>query len=54
MSEKRPDGKRGAVSFTFLIILGLIIGIFLKRVQLGLIIGLALGLLSSNLLKRRR
>lgn len=53
MAEKKPDQKRGFISFTFLIILGLIIGIFIKRVQLGLIIGLVLGLLGSALLKRR-
>lgn len=53
MAERKPDQKRGFISFTFLIIVGLIIGIFLKRVQLGLLIGLALGLLGSSLLKRR-
>jgi hypothetical protein len=52
MAERKPDTKRGTISFVFVIILGLIIGIFLKRVQLGLIIGLALGLLGSNLLRR--
>ena len=53
MAEKKPDTTRGTISFVFVIILGLIIGIFLKRVQLGLIIGLALGLLGSSMLKRR-
>jgi hypothetical protein len=53
MAEKKPDEKRGMVAFAFVIILGLIIGIFIRRVQLGLIIGLVLGLLGSNLLKRR-
>ena len=53
MAERKPDQKRGFVSFTFLIILGLIIGIFIKRVQLGLLIGLALGLLGSTLIRRR-
>ncbi|HEX2607126.1 MAG TPA: hypothetical protein VHK91_07090 [Flavisolibacter sp.] len=51
--ERKPDQKRGGVAFIFVIVLGLIIGIFLKRVQLGLIIGLALGLLGSNMLRRR-
>ena len=53
MAERKPDQKRGAVAFAFVIILGLVIGLFLRRVQLGLIIGLVLGLLGSNLLRRR-
>ena len=53
MPERKPDRNRGYISFGFVIILGLIIGIFLKRVQLGLIIGLVLGLLGSSLIKRR-
>jgi hypothetical protein len=53
MKERKPDQTRGFISFGFVIVLGLIIGIFLRRVQLGLIIGLALGLLGSSLIKRR-
>ena len=53
MTERKPNQQRGMISFAFLMIVGLIIGIFLKRVQLGLIIGLALGLLGSSLLRRR-
>lgn len=53
MAEKKPDTKRGMVSFLFIILLGYVIGIFIRRVQLGLIIGLALGLLGSNFLRRR-
>ncbi len=53
MADRKPDKQRGYISFTFIIILGLIIGIFIKRVQLGLIIGLAIGLLGSSLMKRR-
>lgn len=52
MADKR-DEKRGVVSFGFVILLGLVIGIFLKRVQLGLLIGLVLGLLGSTLIRRR-
>jgi hypothetical protein len=51
--SRKPDGKRATVSFAFLMILGLLIGIFLRRVQLGLLIGLVLGLLGSSLLRRR-
>lgn len=53
MAERKPDQKRGLVSFGFVIVLGLVIGIFIRRVQLGLIIGLVIGLLASNLLRRR-
>jgi hypothetical protein len=53
MAERKPDRNRGYISFAFVMILGLIIGIFLKRVQLGLIIGLVIGLLGSSLIKRR-
>jgi hypothetical protein len=53
MAERKPDQKRGMVAFVFVIILGFVIGIFIRRVQVGLIIGLVLGLLGSNLLKRR-
>jgi hypothetical protein len=53
MAERRPDQKRGFISFGFVIILALIIGIFLRNVRLGLIIGLALGLLGAGLIKRR-
>lgn len=51
---EKVNKTRGGISFAVLIIIGLVIGIFLRRVQLGLIIGLALGLLSSGLLSRRR
>ncbi len=53
MEDRRPDKKRGTIGFAFAIILGLIIGIFIRRVHFGLIIGLVLGLLGSNLLRRR-
>ena len=53
MKDRKPDRKRGTIGFAFAIILGLIIGIFIKRVQIGLIIGLALGLLGSSLVRRR-
>lgn len=53
MAERKPDRTRGNVAFFFVIILGLILGIFIKRVQIGLIIGLVLGLLGSGLVKRK-
>ncbi|NTS42866.1 hypothetical protein HRG84_18405 [Flavisolibacter sp. BT320] len=54
MAEKKPDNNRGYIAFAFVVILGYILGIFLKKVTLGLIIGLVLGLLGSGILRRRR
>ena len=45
MSNKKPDIRRSEIAFVFAIILGLIIGIAIKRVRIGIIIGLGLGLL---------
>ena len=53
MAEKKPDQTRGFISFVFVIILALIIGIFLRNVRIGLIIGLVLGLLGTSLLRKR-
>lgn len=53
MAEKKPDTNRGYIAFAFVIVLGYIIGIFLKKVTLGLIIGMMLGLLGSGFLRRR-
>ena len=48
-----PDKKRGRVAFIFIVLLGYILGFFLKRVQLGLILGLAIGLLATVLVRKR-
>ena len=53
MPHGKSDKKRATVGFAFAIIIGLVIGIFIKRVHFGLLIGLVLGLLGSSLLKRR-
>jgi hypothetical protein len=53
MAERKPDQARGFILFGFVVILALVIGIFLRNVRLGLIIGLALGLLGAGLIKRR-
>jgi uncharacterized membrane protein (UPF0136 family) len=53
MSTKKPDSNRGYIAFVFVIILGYVIGFFLKKVTLGLVIGLVLGVLCAGLLKRR-
>lgn len=46
------DEKRRKVSILFLLVVGLIIGYAIKRVQIGLIIGVGLGLLASGLRRR--
>jgi hypothetical protein len=53
MAERKPDKARGFISFGVVILIALIIGIFLRNVRIGLIIGLVLGLLGSSLLRRR-
>ncbi len=53
MAEKKPESNRRFIMFAFVIVVGYVIGIFLKRVTLGLVIGLVLGVLGSGLLKRR-
>jgi len=49
----KPNNTRGTIAFAFIIILGLAIGFLIKRVHVGLVIGLLLGLLSSGLMRRR-
>jgi hypothetical protein len=52
--ERKPDRKRARVTFIFIVLLGYILGFFLKRVQLGLILGLAIGLLATVFTGRRK
>lgn len=54
MAEQKPDKKRGNITFIFVVLLGYLIGFAIKRVQLGLVLGLALGLLASGLLRWRK
>lgn len=51
--QHQPDQKRGNIAFAFVIILGLAIGFLIKRVHVGLLIGLAMGLLASGILRKR-
>ncbi|HPG10559.1 MAG TPA: hypothetical protein PLU37_03445 [Chitinophagaceae bacterium] len=41
--EKGPSIRRGEVAFIFAIVIGLVIGFLIKRVRIGILIGLALG-----------
>ena len=49
----KPDEKRGNIAFIFLIVLGLVIGFMIKRVHYGLLLGLAMGLLATGVLRKR-
>lgn len=53
MANKRESGSRLTIAAVLCIVIGLVIGFGIKRVHIGLLIGLGLGLLSGNLLKRR-
>ncbi|MEO8405610.1 MAG: hypothetical protein ABI480_13475 [Chitinophagaceae bacterium] len=54
--ERKPDTKRGEVAFIFAIVLGLLLGVFIKRIRIGLMIGLVLGVLivMGNMLRSAR
>lgn len=45
MAEKKPDVRRGEMAFIFAIVLGLAVGIMIKKVRVGILIGLALGII---------
>jgi hypothetical protein len=45
MAEKKPDARRGEMAFLVAIVLGVLLGLFIKRIRVGLMIGIALGLL---------
>ena len=52
MANKYQQRKK--ISFTVLIIIGLLIGLAIKRVGLGIIIGIVLGLLGSGMVAGRK
>jgi Na+(H+)/acetate symporter ActP len=53
MAERRPDNTRGTMAFVLIILLGYVLGLLIKRVSIGLILGLAFGLLASGFLRNR-
>jgi hypothetical protein len=53
MNTRQPDKSRGNIAFVFIILLGYGLGLLIKRVHIGIIIGLAIGLLASGILRRR-
>jgi hypothetical protein len=46
--------SRREIGFILAIVIGLLLGIFIKRVKIGLLIGLALGLLAAGMISGRR
>ena len=53
MAAKAPDNSRGTIAFIFIVLLGYILGAFIKHVNIGLILGLGIGLFASGILRRR-
>jgi len=43
-TQRKPDARRGEMAFIVAIILGLALGIFIKRVPLGLLLGIGIGI----------
>jgi hypothetical protein len=43
--QRKPNVRRGEMAFIFAIVLGLLLGIFIRRIRVGLLIGMVLGLL---------
>jgi hypothetical protein len=52
--ERKPDIRRGEIAFIFAIVLGLLLGLFIKRIRIGLLIGVGLGLIIVFLGASRR
>ena len=46
---RKPSEQRRNITIAIVVIVGLVIGLFIKRVPLGLFIGVVLGLLASGL-----
>ena len=44
-TQPKPDVRRGEMAFIFAIILGLALGFLIKRVRVGILIGLVLGIM---------
>ncbi|RAJ06756.1 hypothetical protein LX64_01883 [Chitinophaga skermanii] len=53
MSKQNPDRSRLSIAGGVCIIIGILAGFAIKKVHIGLLIGLALGLLSGGLYSKR-
>jgi len=52
-SQKKADNLRRDIAGVFAIVLGLAIGLFIRRIKIGLLIGLVLGFIAISLFKRK-
>jgi len=52
-SQKKADNLRKDIAGIFAIVLGLGIGLFIRRIKVGLLLGIVLGLIAFSLLKRK-
>lgn len=50
---QKPDQRRGNIAFVFIVLLGYLLGFLIKKVHIGLILGLAFGLFASGIMRRR-
>ena len=50
----RPSKGRRDIAIAVVIIIGLVIGFLIKRVHVGLLIGVGMGLLAGGLLSNRK
>jgi len=53
MAKEAQNRPRLTIVGILCIVLGLVIGFEIKKLHIGLMIGLALGLLSGNMLRKR-
>jgi len=44
-TQKKPDTTRGEMAFIFAIVMGLVLGYFVKNIRIGIIVGVVIGLL---------
>lgn len=44
-AQKKPDTTRGEMAFIIAIVMGLLLGYFVKNIRIGIIIGIVFGLL---------
>lgn len=51
--DQQADITRRNIAAIAAIVLGLAIGIFIKRIKVGMLIGIVLGLIAISLLKKR-
>jgi F0F1-type ATP synthase assembly protein I len=51
--EQKRNAMRGNIAFAVAIIAGYLLGFLIKKVHIGLILGLIFGLAASFLIKRR-